>query len=201
MSVFSDRLVALRKELQLNQTEFGARINKVRSTVGGYEAEGKEPDIATLITMARTFGVTTDYLLGNSDERRPVETVFFSDNINFQEHYHEMTDRCRSVVTNCFDAFYRLLDRDVKQENSLRLQLYRRLFQCLATYRSRVSQMVESASADSTATPVFLSNLMAAQSELKNEVSSLLDQLLQADMATAFGAYMEEAKGNSGSGS
>ena len=29
MSIFSDRLVALRKEHQLNQTEFGSRINKV----------------------------------------------------------------------------------------------------------------------------------------------------------------------------
>lgn len=199
MSIFSDRLVALRKEHQLNQTEFGTRINKVRSTVGGYEAEGKEPDIATLCAMARFFGVTTDYLLGNSDEREPVETVFFSDNINFQQHYQKMTDRCRSIVKNSFDAFYRLLDRDVQSETASRLQLYRRLFQCLSSYRGRVSQMIESASVETTASPVFLSNLMAAQSEMKNEISSLLDQLMQADMEVAFGSYMTENKEQSGS--
>ena len=69
MDKFSERLVALRKEKDLTQAEFARLCGKQRTTVSGYETEGKEPDFALLCQMADYFGVTTDYLLGREDER------------------------------------------------------------------------------------------------------------------------------------
>ena len=70
MDKFSERLVALRKEKDLTQAEFARLCGKQRTTVSGYETEGKEPDFALLCQMADYFGVTTDYLLGREDEAR-----------------------------------------------------------------------------------------------------------------------------------
>ena len=71
MDKFSERLVALRKEKDLTQAEFARLCGKQRTTVSGYETEGKEPDFALLCQMADYFGVTTDYLLGLSNQRQP----------------------------------------------------------------------------------------------------------------------------------
>ena len=56
MDKFSERLVALRKEKDLTQAEFARLCGKQRTTVSGYETEGKEPDFALLCQMADYFG-------------------------------------------------------------------------------------------------------------------------------------------------
>lgn len=88
MQKFSQRLIALRKERGLTQEDLAKIINKKRSTVGGYEVEGKEPDLEMICFLAQYFDVSTDYLLGNSDERKHVDTVFFNDKGNFERHYN-----------------------------------------------------------------------------------------------------------------
>lgn len=55
MDKFSERLVALRKEKDLTQAEFARLCGKQRTTVSGYETEGKEPDFALLCQMADYF--------------------------------------------------------------------------------------------------------------------------------------------------
>ena len=70
MQKFSDRLISLRNERRLTQEEMANIINKKRSTVSGYETGGKEPEFETVCFLAQYFGVSTDYLLGRSDNRR-----------------------------------------------------------------------------------------------------------------------------------
>ena len=55
MDKFSERLVALRKEKDLTQAEFARLCGKQRTTVSGYETEGKEPDFALLCQMAENL--------------------------------------------------------------------------------------------------------------------------------------------------
>lgn len=189
---FSARLISLRKERGLTQTEFGNAMNIRRSTISGYETEGKEPDIETLCKFAEFFGVSTDYLLGKSEHRLNVDTVFFSDTHNFQKHYEALPPSMRPLLADCFDAFYRLLNRDVKLRRPERLEVYRDLFNRLSKLRAEISYQIE-ASGGAITDPVALSDLMAAQSELKNEVSALLDKLMQADMEVAFNVKAKDA--------
>ena len=67
MQKFSNRLISLRKERGLTQEDVAKIISKKRSTVSGYETEGKEPDLETVCVFAKYFGVSTDYLLGRTD--------------------------------------------------------------------------------------------------------------------------------------
>ena len=182
---FSARLISLRKERGLTQSDLGRSMDMKRSTISGYETEGKEPDIDTLCRLADFFGVSTDYLLGNSEHRLNVDTVFFSDSVSFQKHYEALPASLHPVLAQCFDAFYRLLNRDVQLRRPERLEVYRDLFQSMAALRAKISYLIES-SGGAITDPVALSDLMAAQSELKNEVAALLDKLMQADMEVAF---------------
>lgn len=68
-SLFPQRLASLRKERGLTQTDLAVILERGRSTISGYEVEGKEPSLTTLCFLACYFGVSTDYLLGISDKQ------------------------------------------------------------------------------------------------------------------------------------
>ncbi|MEY8387631.1 helix-turn-helix transcriptional regulator [Oscillospiraceae bacterium 38-13] len=198
MQKFSTRLISLRKERGITQTDLANLINKKRTTVSGYEIGGKEPDFETVCFLAEYFDVSTDYLLGYSDERNHVEQVFYNDRVNFERHFKEMPVELRPVVTKCFDDFYLLLNRDMQFRRSERLRVYQELLHTLQSLRADIRKLIES-SGGAITDPVALSDLMALQSQLKNEVSSLLDKLMQADMEVAFS--IKKDAGGSGTGS
>lgn len=185
MQKFSDRLISLRKERGMTQEELAKAINKKRSTLSGYETEGKEPDLELVCFLAKYFGVSTDYLLGYSDERNHVEQVFFNDTVNFERHFKALPAELRPVVAQCFDSFYLLLGRDIQLARPERLRVYQELLHTLQSLRADIRKAIE-ASGGAVADPVALSDLMAMQSQLKNAVSALLDKLMQADMEVAF---------------
>lgn len=185
MQKFSDRLIFLRNERRLTQEEMANIIHKKRSTVSGYETGGKEPEFETVCFLAQYFGVSTDYLLGYSDERNHVESVFYNDKVNFERHFKAMPAELRPVVAKCFDSFYLLLGRDMQLARPERLRVYQELLHTLQSLRADVRKAIES-SGGAISDPVALSDLMAMQNQLKNEVSALLDKLMQADMEIAF---------------
>ena len=53
MSKFANRLISLRKERNLTQEDIAKIIYKKRSTVSGYETEGKQPDLDTVCLLAK----------------------------------------------------------------------------------------------------------------------------------------------------
>lgn len=197
MSIFANRLISLRKERGLSQEDIGKLINKKRSTISGYETEGKEPDIETLCFLANYFGVSTDYLMGKSDKRNNVDIVFLNDLQNFKKHYEAASDDVKKQTERCFDAFYRLIGRDVHSGKTERLEVYNDLFNKMASLRAQISRSI-AISKGSITDPVALSDLMAMQSELKNDVSALLDKLMQADMQVSFDISSKEGTNAAG---
>ena len=138
MQKFSTRLLSLRKEHGLTQEELAKAMHKKRSTLAGYETEGKEPDLELVCDLARYFGVSTDYLLGYSDEPNHVEEVFFADNVNFQRHFKSLPVELRPVVAQCFDSFYLLLSRDIRLARPERLRVYQELLHTLQSLRADI---------------------------------------------------------------
>lgn len=185
MQIFSNRLISLRKERGLTQEDMAKVIQKKRSTVSGYETEGKEPDLETVCLLAGYFGVTTDYLLGYSDSRTHTESVFYNDTVNFERHFKSLPAHLRPVVSKCLDSFYLLLNRDMQLARPERLEIYQELLYTLQSLRAEIRKTIE-VSGGAVTDPATLSDLMALQSQLKNETAALLDRLMQADMEVAF---------------
>lgn len=68
MNQFAKRLKYLRIERNLTQRELADLLFLERSTIAGYETKNKEPDLNTVIKIATILEVSTDYLLGLSDQ-------------------------------------------------------------------------------------------------------------------------------------
>lgn len=185
MSSFAQRLVALRKERGETQPDIANILGKARSSVQGYESEGKEPSFDALLKLAEHFDVSTDYLLGRTDVRNSDDAVFVNDSRAFSRTYSALPEDLRHSVAAAFDSIYVLLSRDMKLNRGERLRLYSELFALLQKDRAEIRNMVEAGDASDV---LFLSNLMATQSSFKADVSALLDQLLQVDIAISGGA-------------
>ena len=66
--MFRIRLKELREQKGLSQDAFSKDIGVSQSTVGNWESGTRQPKMDVLEKIARYFDVSTDYLLGRSDE-------------------------------------------------------------------------------------------------------------------------------------
>lgn len=66
---FSTRVRELRKKAGLNMTDLAEKLGVSKSRVSMWENNGTVPRMDVLIQLAKLFDVSTDYLLGNDDER------------------------------------------------------------------------------------------------------------------------------------
>ena len=65
--IFCERLKELRLKSEMTQDELAKKINISTSTISFYESGAREPNLSTLISLAKIFNVSTDYLLGLTD--------------------------------------------------------------------------------------------------------------------------------------
>ena len=68
---FYIRLENLIEERDLTQKQLSMDLHIASSTLNGYVNNNREPDFATLVRFAQYFNVSTDYLLGLSNEKKP----------------------------------------------------------------------------------------------------------------------------------
>lgn len=69
MKIFAKRIKELRKEKKQTQTNMAELLDIKLRAYQYYESATYYPEIPNLIKLADYFNVTTDYLLGRSDER------------------------------------------------------------------------------------------------------------------------------------
>lgn len=67
LKVFQERFELLRKERNLNNTDFAKFLEMSRQTVGFYLNGNRVPDALTLIKIAEKCNVSADWLLGMTD--------------------------------------------------------------------------------------------------------------------------------------
>ena len=73
--MLSKRLKELREEKGYTQQEIASKIGLTKGAYGCYERGISVPDAQTLLELAEIFDVTTDYLLGRVDNKKPLEDI------------------------------------------------------------------------------------------------------------------------------
>ena len=68
--MLSKRIHGMRTALGWSQVELAKRLQISKQTVSNWENDNIQPSIDMLVRLARTFCVTTDYLLGLEDVPR-----------------------------------------------------------------------------------------------------------------------------------
>jgi transcriptional regulator with XRE-family HTH domain len=69
------RLRELRLEKGLNQIDVANILGIERSTYGKYETGDSSPDYEKLLKLADFYNVSTDYILGKTNIKDPIETI------------------------------------------------------------------------------------------------------------------------------
>lgn len=69
------RIAVLRRAAGLSQGELAQRLQVSSSAIGMYEQGRREPSAEILVAMARTFGVTVDYLLTGQPTPQELDSV------------------------------------------------------------------------------------------------------------------------------
>lgn len=67
MDIFSQRLRELRLDKTLSMKQLAKEINTTDAAISNWENGVNEPKISYVISIAKFFGVTSDYLLGLED--------------------------------------------------------------------------------------------------------------------------------------
>lgn len=128
-----NRIKELRKQHELTQEELGSIINVQKAAISKYELERATPSTDILKKLADYFNVTTDYLLGRTDE--PQGTGFqkgllgnINDDSPFMQKVREQMANIQ--VTPYEEALlnaYRAANGDIKRVVSEALQVNKNL--------------------------------------------------------------------------
>ena len=68
MYCLTERLKRLRQSMHLSQEQLARLLGVDRSTISSYESDVRQPPLDTLSRIADVFGVSTDYLLGRTND-------------------------------------------------------------------------------------------------------------------------------------
>lgn len=70
MKSFNKRLKDLREDFDLNQSQIADLLKTTQQQYSKYENGQQEMPIRHLVSLAKFYNITTDYLLGLSDEKQ-----------------------------------------------------------------------------------------------------------------------------------
>lgn len=96
MSVFSERILQLRKTAGLSQSKAAKKIGLPTSTIAHYEVGDRSPNIDALQLLADFYGVSIDYLLGREEDYKPRLTP--GQQLLFQASANATEDEIRLVI-------------------------------------------------------------------------------------------------------
>lgn len=72
MTTIRNRIRELRRSTGISQEKLAEEMNVTQASISLYETGGNMP-IDMLVSISKYFGVTTDYLLGISDDRNIID--------------------------------------------------------------------------------------------------------------------------------
>ena len=102
--MIGDKIRKLRTDCTMTQQELADKIDVSPSTVGMYEQNRRLPDVNTVISLAKLFSVTSDYILGITQvsQVEVLENEYFTTTkTEFDLTFHNrFTELCRDEFDN-----------------------------------------------------------------------------------------------------
>ncbi len=88
--ILADKIIENRKKNGWSQEELAEKLGVSRQSVSKWEGAQAVPDMKKILQLAELFGVTTDYLLRDDIEERPVQEIAPVDN-GLEETVHTVS--------------------------------------------------------------------------------------------------------------
>lgn len=103
--MLSNRLKQLRAEKNIKQDDLAEYLNVKRQTYSAYERGVSIPDANTLKAIATFFNVSTDYLLGSTDDPTPAQELAAA-RVAGSQDYSDLTSEQIEKIKS-YEAFLR----------------------------------------------------------------------------------------------
>lgn len=99
------RLKELRDERRLSQGGLALKLNLSQSTISAYEVGDRTPDLETLIDIAQFFGVSLDYLAGQTDLKQQIrQSDLTSTELEHLHIYRQLSNIDKEKVSAYIDG-------------------------------------------------------------------------------------------------
>ena len=92
MSKLGERLNKLRQEHGLTQQELADIFHISNSTISSYETGARIPDVDFLLELSRYYNTSSDYILGLSDNKLPLDIInsVVTDDVSYQAVFEKI---------------------------------------------------------------------------------------------------------------
>lgn len=111
------RIKELRNQSNLSLRDLAQNLNISYSSLGKYERGEQQPNIETLLNIAKYFDVTVDYLLGNSNYKNTQEEFNFKNAIILSEE-KELLNLFKRTAS-CYEFLIKLYeDNNIRRGTS-----------------------------------------------------------------------------------
>lgn len=132
--MIKDKLKEIRENTGMNKKEFANYISVKYTTYNGYETGSREPDSDFLVLIAKTFDVSTDYILGLRDDKDIAHSYQIkASEYRHIEKYRDLDSHGKDMVDTVLDKEYTrchsnkitIIDtEELKQQEQERLKRY-----------------------------------------------------------------------------
>lgn len=108
MGVFNERLRELRDNSNMTSKELASKLNITESKLSYYMSGDREPSYDLLTAIANEFNVTTDYLVGRSNQKR-FEEERLAQNIQTKSDAFTINTKRQPEIENASVRIYDIL--------------------------------------------------------------------------------------------
>lgn len=113
MSDLGKRIVQLRKQKNMSQTDLAKMVGVSYAQIGRYEIKGAQPPAEVLKKIAEVLGTTVDYLVSGDSDEKARTTLNDAELLQQFKAVQQMDDEDKRVIKTMIDAF--ITKRKVQQ--------------------------------------------------------------------------------------
>lgn len=115
MAATAKRIKKLRKQHNLSQTELAKLVGVKSNTVSTWERGTRKPDFNVLCKLSNSFGVSIEYILGESadsvgkNENDYSSASVLADDVYYMvKKYCRLTDKSQKIIENMVNSIYQM---------------------------------------------------------------------------------------------
>jgi transcriptional regulator with XRE-family HTH domain len=105
MAELGNRILKLRKEKNLSQTDLANKVGVSYAQIGRYETKGSQPPAEIIKKIADTLETTTDYLINGDKDEKAKATLKDSELLQQFKAVEQLNDKDKSTIKDIIDAF------------------------------------------------------------------------------------------------
>jgi transcriptional regulator with XRE-family HTH domain len=113
MSDLGKRIIQLRKQKNMSQTDLANMVGVSYAQIGRYEIKGAQPPAEVLKKIAGVLGTSVDYLVSGDSDEKARSTLNDAELLQQFKAVQQMDDEDKRVIKTMIDAF--ITKRKVQQ--------------------------------------------------------------------------------------